>query len=108
MPDARPDSGQASFHVERADASTWLIIVVGEVDLANHEHFQAAVDLALQAAPSRLVFDLAEVRFMDSIALHILIKAAHSPAAVEIRNPSPATRRLIEITGLAAILTQAD
>lgn len=108
MSEARPDSGQASFHAERADAGTWVITVTGEVDLDNHEHFQAAVDLALQAAATRLIFDLAGVRFMDSFGLHPLIKAARSPAAIEIRNPSPTVRRLIEITGLTAILPLAE
>lgn len=95
---------QAQFHVDQADADTWVVTVVGEVDFANQQRFQAAVDRALAAGPARLVMDLAGVRFMDSSALRILVLATQREATVDLRAPSRAVRRLLEISGLTGLL----
>ena len=69
---------------------------------------QAAVELALNAAPAKLIFDLAGVRFMDSSGLGVLIAATHSNASVEVRTPSRPVRRLIQLSGLADMLRLVD
>jgi len=97
-------SAPAQFHVDQARADTWVVTVIGEVDFANQQRFQAAVDRALAAGPARLVLDLAGVRFMDSSALRILILATQREATVELRAPSRAVQRLLELSGLATLL----
>ena len=105
MTTTEPDyGGNAQFYADRARADTWVVTVIGEVDLANRERFEAVVERALQARPAKLIFDLAGVRFMDSSGLGVLIAAAHRGTSVEVRAPSPAVRRLIEISGLAELL----
>jgi anti-sigma B factor antagonist len=105
MTTTEPDyGGNAQFYADRARSDTWVVTVIGEVDLANREHFEAVVERALEASPAKLIFDLAGVRFMDSSGLGVLIAAANGTDLVEVRAPLPAVRRLIEISGLADIL----
>jgi anti-anti-sigma factor len=92
--------GNAQFYADQARSDTWFVTVIGEVDLANRDRFEAVVDQALHTAPNKLVFDLAGVRFMDSSGLGVLLAATHRAPSVEVRAPSPAIRRLIEISGL--------
>ncbi|MFL6161319.1 MAG: STAS domain-containing protein [Jatrophihabitantaceae bacterium] len=97
-------AGNASFYADRARTDTWVVTVIGEVDLANRERFEAVVEQALLAGPTTLVFDLAGVRFMDSSGLGVLVSATQSTSAVEVRTPSRSVRRLIEISGLTELL----
>jgi anti-anti-sigma factor len=105
MTATEPDfGGGAQFYADQARADTWFVTVIGEVDLANRDQFEAAVEGALHAAPAKLVFDLAGVRFMDSSGLGVLLAAANRTSSVEVRAPSLAVRRLIEISGLSELL----
>jgi ABC-type transporter Mla MlaB component len=63
--------------------------------------------LLRQAAASktaRLVFDMSGVEFMDSSGIALLASAVQKVREVELRNPTPIARRLVELTGLAGIL----
>lgn len=109
MAAAEPGSTeQAHFYADQARASTWVVTVIGEVDLASKDRFHAVVDQALRASPTKLIFDVAGVRFMDSSGLNVLLSAIRSNVEVELRAASPAMRRLIAITGLAEVLTLSD
>jgi len=76
----------------------------GEVDLANVPSLRRAVEELLQHDPSRLVFELAELSFVDSSGLALLVEVADRAHGVEIHNPSALVRRIIEGTGLAHVL----
>jgi anti-anti-sigma factor len=41
---------------------------------------------------------------MDSAGIAVLVRAAGEVGAVQIRNPSPIVRRVIEVTGLTGVL----
>lgn len=94
----------ATFAARAEPDGGWVVSVKGEVDLLSRDDFTAAVDEALQAAPTRVVFELAEVRFIDSSGLAVLVAAANAAPAVEIRTASDIVRRLIEVSGLAELL----
>ncbi len=100
--------GDAQFYADHARSDTWVITVIGEVDLANRERFHAVVEQALFASPAKLIFDLAGVRFMDSSGLGVLLSAANKATSVEVRTPSLAVRRLIELSGLTNLLRIAE
>lgn len=100
--------GGAQFYADHARADTWVITVIGEVDLSNRERFLTVVDRALFASPAKLIFDLAGVRFMDSSGLGVLLSAVNRASSVEVRTPSLAVRRLIELSGLTNLLRIAE
>ena len=108
MTTSEPGFGDAQFYADHARSDTWVITVIGEVDLANRERFHAVVERALFAAPAKLIFDLARERFMDSSGLGVLLSAANKATSVEVRTPSLAVRRLIELSGLTNLLRIAE
>jgi anti-anti-sigma factor len=55
-------------------------------------------------APSRLVFDLTDLRFMDSSGIAVMVFAANNIEVIELRHVSTIVRRALEATGLTEIL----
>jgi anti-anti-sigma factor len=89
----------------RIDASgVPLITVDGELDSSNVATLEATIAKVTAERPAQLVFDLSGLRFMDSAGISALIGAATRVDAVRLRRPSPAVKRVIELTGLSSIL----
>ncbi|WP_030213736.1 STAS domain-containing protein [Streptomyces bikiniensis] len=90
--------------VEIHDADTAVVSVGGELDIETatmlHHH------LANQFLHGRrhLVLDLSALDFMDSSGLNVLIRAGRdareSGGDLHLAAPTPAVRRILEITGL--------
>ena len=100
----------------RAENSTALVLVRGEVDVAtapllrDELHRLLDPDHPLEPGPpSRLVLDLSEMSFIDSVGLGVLIgvlkRARESGRELELRNLQPAARKVFEITGLHEVFT---
>ena len=89
----------------RMDSSGAPVVAVsGELDMSNADRLQATVDAIVEGAPTRLIFDLSDLRFMDSAGIAVLLRAAARVESIELRDPSPAVRRVVELTGLASVL----
>lgn len=75
------------------------IKVEGEVDLANaHELSEALANISVE---SEIHLELAELSFIDSSGLRVILAFAESlngAGPLVILNPSPAVARLLEIT----------
>jgi anti-sigma B factor antagonist len=80
-----------------------VIAVVGELDASNKMLLAQAISDARSNGWLALEVDLAGVTFLDSAALGVLIATYKTDPVGGIRviNPSPAARRLLELTGLA-------
>jgi anti-sigma B factor antagonist len=90
----------------RADASgAPVIAVAGELDMSNAASLEAAVEIAVAARPERLIFDLSDLRFMDSAGIAVLLGAVGKVESIELRDPSPPVRRVVELTGLEGVLS---
>jgi len=90
---------------EVADAPDGAVVVrlAGELDLYNAHDVRDALLTALAAGPQRLVVDLAEVSFIDSTALGVLIEARtrlKNRRAFLLAGPGLETRRALEVSGL--------
>jgi len=81
-----------------------VVSVSGDLDISNAASLQAAVAAVTAQSPERLIFDLSDLRFMDSAGIAVLIGAAGEVSAVQLRGPSPVVRRVIELTGLTGVL----
>jgi anti-sigma B factor antagonist len=81
------------------------LTVRGTLDLATVNQLVDRASAVLDDSPVGLVLDLAGVDFCDSTGISGLIrirnKAKEHDAGVEIRNPTPSVRWLLETTGLA-------
>ena len=86
-------------------AGTATIVIRGELDAATAPLLARRLIQILADGPQRLVFDMAGVGFIDCAAARLIVGTGrYLPAGRRpvIRHPSPAVRRMLELTGLAA------
>lgn len=96
--------------VTASDDAT-VIHLVGELDMFTVGTLREAVQTHLPGSGGRLVIDLAELTFCDSLGLGTLLvlsrtARAHSTLLV-LRRPSPYFLRMVDIAGVGAALTIA-
>jgi anti-sigma B factor antagonist len=102
--DAGASAGRESA-VSGVDSRNGAVVVslAGEIDLYNAEEIRAALLEACAGEPELLVVDLAEVRFIDSTALGVLIEARSRMAdrnGFRLAAPGLEARRALEVSGL--------
>ncbi len=98
------EGAEVSVDFWREDPGILVVRVTGEVDMSNAAHVQEVVDQAADPEVERLIFDLEALEFIDSSGLAVLLAAAQKVPSVQLRNPSPIVRRVIEVTGLSETL----
>lgn len=79
-----------------------IVRLAGELDLYNAEEVRSALAQAIESGPQRVVVDMAEVEFVDSTALGVLIEARAKlgrPGLV-LAAPQLETRRTLQVSGL--------
>jgi anti-sigma B factor antagonist len=83
----------------------------GELDLYNAAQVREALAEACAEEPERVVVDLAEVEFIDSTALGVLIETRtklDNRGALLLAAPGLETRRALQISGLDKLFTVHD
>jgi anti-sigma B factor antagonist len=104
---------QSHFRVEvRNEDHTTVISVSGELDLASSPALEEELERVAKSDATVIVVDLAELEFMDSTGLSVLVRA-HQRAEENGRrlglvNGSQQVQRLLTLTGVADRLTLAD
>lgn len=95
--------------VETVDAAV-VVRLAGELDLYNAEEIRGAIGEAIATSPRRIVVDLAEVDFVDSTALGMLIEARSRLGAdrLVLAAPQLETRRTLQVSGLDRHLAVYD
>jgi anti-anti-sigma factor len=98
------DAGQRVEPVLGVDAVDGGVVVrlAGELDLYNADVVRAALAEAVASRPQRLVVDLAQVEFLDSTALGVLIEARSKlgKGGLVLASPGAETRRALQVSGL--------
>jgi anti-anti-sigma factor len=89
-----------------------LVRIEGEVEFATAPRLRATLlDLAQEAAVP-VVLDLAEVSFLDSAGISLLIQAkkrlANAGSDLVLRAPQPNIRRVLEISGVTELFRIED
>jgi anti-anti-sigma factor len=82
------------------DGSVPVIALKGELDLSNVDAVRATVERVVHDGPSRVIFDLSSLTFMDSSGLSILAETATRVTTVELRHASNIIRKALDATGL--------
>jgi anti-anti-sigma factor len=104
MADLDPaEQAQAVVDVRDENGSP-VIWLSGELDMTSVPQASAAIDAALASHPGHLVLDASSLEYMDSSGIALLARMASKAREVQVRNPTPIVRRLIELTGLSQIL----
>jgi anti-sigma B factor antagonist len=95
----------------RVDERTRLVALAGELDLYSADAFRGALDDALDDGVNRLVIDLGEVDFIDSVALGVLANAMKRLRALggglAVISGNQQIVRVFEITGLDRLVVIA-
>jgi anti-sigma B factor antagonist len=103
---SRPAELQVETREEQSGVA--VVRVSGELDVSNAETLESVVAQVCDGNPAELVFDLRELNFMDSAGIAVLLGGARRVPSVRLRDPTPAVRRVVEVTGLATVLRLGD
>ena len=91
---------------EIQDDGVHVVTLHGELDLANAERVRTAL---IEVAGSTVVVDLGDLSFLDSSGIAALLGARKRILAAghgfELRGAQGMVRRVLELTGLAHLLT---
>jgi anti-anti-sigma factor len=83
------------------------IVVRGELDLATVPTLRAVLD-GVDPRHHRIVLDLRDVTFLDSMGVGLLVEASRRCASelceLALRSPSERVRQVLELTGLHEML----
>lgn len=104
------DVAEFSVVVERTQDES-VLVLAGELDVGGATILRESVVRALEGSPSRVVFDVAELTFIDSSGLGVLASTVRrlSPAGqIVVKAPSPNVRKVLELTGLNTLLVVED
>ena len=89
-----------------------LVTVVGEVDVSNAGELREAVDSALEATPTEVSVDLAEVSYIDSTGIGVLVGAANraqeAGIAFSVAHPQANVKRVLGLLGVERQLNVED
>jgi anti-anti-sigma factor len=92
---------------EDGDGAVTLAIQ-GEIDFGNVAALRARLSELIRSGTGPLTIDLAEVDFVDSTTIGVLIQAkkrlAQSERDLRIAQPKPGVRRVFELAGLVDYL----
>jgi anti-sigma B factor antagonist len=99
------------LQVDARDAATGTVITLdGELDIGSAEWFGAVLRAVLEKHPTRIAIDARRLSYMDSSGLRslLLARASARDAGVGFRivNPPAGLRRVVERTGLRAVLLE--
>jgi anti-sigma B factor antagonist len=103
----RDEPAEAVIEARTDTSGAPVIAVSGELDMSNAARLEATIEAVVAAKPDRLIFDLSGLRFMDSAGIAVLLGAAGKVTSIELRDPSPPVRRVVELTGLESVLSVA-
>ncbi|MFI5910660.1 STAS domain-containing protein [Dactylosporangium sp. NPDC051541] len=101
-----------SVTADAAHGDTIVLTVSGEVDFETAGDLRAAVFDALAPGPTRVVLDLAGLRFMDSSGMGVIVGGWQRARQVDVRyvlrRVPPVIAEQFEMTGLDQVLTIED
>ena len=106
MTDLKPTSDVVS--AARQDGITVIVAVRGEIDLHNSPGLRTdLLDFLAKASPKKLILNLADVPYMDSSAIAVLVEALQKIRKLQgkifLTNLQPRVKGLLEIARLDSI-----
>ncbi|MFJ4690692.1 STAS domain-containing protein [Streptomyces sp. NPDC088766] len=89
-----------------------LVTVEGHLDLDTATEFQAHLANQLHHGRRHFLLDLSAVPFMDSSGMNIILRvyqeARELPGTVHVIDPTPAVRRVLDLTGVSITVPISD
>ena len=95
------------IQVVGTSAAQTEVALAGALDVAGSEVLLAKLDRLIEAGRHHLVVDVSGVTFCDSSGISALVRsrarAVAMTGSLRLSSPSPAVRRVLEISGLARL-----
>ena len=87
---------------ESAGQPYTLVEVTGEADVTNTDELRRLLDEEVAEQPQTLIIDLSGLRFMDSSALHVVLRANRSldrqGGVLALVSPQAAVAKILRLT----------
>ena len=84
-----------------------LLVLRGELDVATVAHLDALLRVCIDLGQEQIAVHLSELQFIGAAGLAVLVDARRRVrqrgGELTVRNPSPFTFRLLQITGLTPL-----
>ena len=88
------------------------VLVEGEVDVSNADQLRSAVDAALAGSAPEVTIDLAQVPYIDSTGIGVLVGAAtraqEAGVAFSVAHPQANVKRVLGLLGVERQLNVED
>lgn len=95
------------MNVRQIDSTTSVVDLQGEVDVYTAPQLKQQIITMLDSGIRHIIVNLAEVEYLDSTALGVLIgglkRLREREGSLDLICPNPRIRRIFEITGLDKI-----
>jgi anti-anti-sigma factor len=101
---AQLERTNASLEFAEAEPGHLRVILAGEYDIATIPGVHLRLEELLSHSAEVVVVDLAELSFMDSSGVAILLRIANHFGPIEVANASPIICRMIQGLGLSGVL----
>lgn len=100
---------RTGFNVDVQAAGHAVVLhLQGELDVATVQHVRHALAHPVARDASVIVFDLAELTFLDSSGIHLFLNTWHGTCAdgrsLVLRSPRPTVLRALRLTGVDQLL----
>ena len=92
----------------REEDGTTIICLSGDLDMTSIRQVSGAIDAALDGRRGRVIVDASGLTYLDSSGVALMVRVSQMAQEVQVRNPTPIVRRLIQLTGLSEILRITD
>ena len=87
---------------ESAGEAYTLVEIIGEADVTNTDDLRQLLEEEVSQQPRTLIIDLSGLRFMDSSALHALLRVNRSmdrqAGVLALVSPQPAVAKILRLT----------
>ena len=107
----QPPPDLADFTLEVHESEP-VLVVAGELDLANKDEFLDQLRGLVAAAHSPAVVDLSGVSFLGSSAISALVKVNHEATergvTLVLAAPSSFVRKVLDLTDLSSVFELRD
>ncbi|MFR9776854.1 STAS domain-containing protein [Micromonospora sp. MS34] len=106
----KPEANPLSISVDRSNPATPVIRVDGDLAFATAAPLRTEVDRLLAASPGTLVLDFADLLFIDSTGLSVIVHAwregQQGGTAIELRDTPRFLDTILDMTGVTGLLAR--
>ncbi|GGM40003.1 anti-sigma-B factor antagonist [Micromonospora sonchi] len=106
----RPETAPLSVRVDRSDSDAPVIRVGGDLAYLTATPLRAEVDRVLQTGPASLVLDFAELTFIDSTGLGVIVHAwregQREGVLLRLRSVPRFLTAILDMTGVTGLLAR--